>query len=117
MTFDEGATKFTDQSLDLIHIDGLHTYEAVKNDFLTWKNKLKEGGTLIFHDWNVQEKEFGVWKLWEEIKDSGVYVSGNGLWTWTRNNKTTKKPDWHNELEEDNKLLKTKEGYSHKSKN
>ena len=72
-TFDAAATHFEDNTIDLIHIDGLHTYEAVKHDYKTWLSKLKEGGTLMFHDWNVREADFGVWRLWEEIKASGNF--------------------------------------------
>ncbi len=70
--FDQAATQFADNSIDLLHIDGLHTYEAVKNDFLTWKPKLTSNATVIFHDTTVMRDDFGVYKFWEEIKEETV---------------------------------------------
>ena len=33
MTFNDGLEYFVDASVDLLHIDGYHTYDAVKDDF------------------------------------------------------------------------------------
>lgn len=82
--FEDALEYFGDGKIDLLHIDGFHTYDAVKNDFETWRRKLSKTAIILFHDINVRENNFGVWRFWEELKETKDYkfielLNGHGL--------------------------------------
>ena len=54
MDFDNAITMFEDRSIDLLHIDGYHTYEAVRHDYTVWYPKLSENSIVLFHDTAVR---------------------------------------------------------------
>jgi len=68
MLFNDAVHHFEDDSIDLLHIDGLHTYEAVQEDFTNWYPKVRPGGIILFHDIDARQSDFGVWKYWAELE-------------------------------------------------
>lgn len=82
MLFDEAAGEFEAESIDLLHIDGVHTYEAIRHDFDMWWPKVKPGGMVLLHDSFRWHDDFGVWKLLHELRQSLTateFFHSNGL--------------------------------------
>jgi hypothetical protein len=82
MLFDEAIEHFKPESIDLLHIDGLHTYEAVRHDFDTWWPRVRPGGIVLLHDTFEQNADFGVWKLLNELSQelpTAEFRHSNGL--------------------------------------
>ena len=60
--------KREDTRIDLLHIDGRHFYEDIKEDFENWERFVPKGGHIILHDTQVTERNFGIKKYFAELK-------------------------------------------------
>ena len=94
-TFDQALSNFADGSIDLLHIDGLHTHDAVAHDFYNWLPKVRPGGVVLLHDVAARHADFGVWKLWDEIADLGdrfLFTHSWGLGVFRKRSETAASP-------------------------
>lgn len=65
---------FGDSKLDLLFIDGDHTLEGAKQDFMNYKSMVNYAGFIIFHDIKIKDREdMGVHTLWNQIKNQYTY--------------------------------------------
>ena len=68
-------------SIDLSHIDGEHTYDAVKADFAAWEPKVRNGGCIMFHDTISYPNDIG--RFFEELKGTKInFPNCHGLGFW-----------------------------------
>lgn len=56
----DGARKVEDASLDFVFVDGDHSQEGVSEDIAAWRGKIKPGGRMVGHDWNMLSVRNGV---------------------------------------------------------
>jgi predicted O-methyltransferase YrrM len=61
--------------IDILHIDGNHSHEAVKADYLTWSKFVKHSGVVLFH--NTCVSCFGVRRFFDEIALPKVNLSNS----------------------------------------
>ena len=81
-TFDGALSSFSEASIDLLQIDGIHTYDAVRHDFDTWYPKVAPGGIVLLHDTGERHADFRFRRLWEELArehDAFEFTHSRGL--------------------------------------
>ena len=69
-TKDELLKILQGKKIDLLFIDGDHTYEGVKKDWEMYSPLVRKGGIIAFHDINFHPRDITVQvnKLWKEVK-------------------------------------------------
>jgi len=56
----EAAKQFPDESLDFVYIDGDHEVDSVCDDILSWLPKIRKGGWIAGHDYDINDVREGV---------------------------------------------------------
>lgn len=51
----EASKLYQDGFFDFVYLDGDHTYNGVMSDLIAWKNKVKVGGYLLGHDYDIND--------------------------------------------------------------
>lgn len=80
--FEDAVTEFDERPIDLLHIDGRHGYDDVKEDFELYLPRLSDEGVVLMHDTNEFQAGFGVHKFWRELSarhPSFEFLHGHGL--------------------------------------
>jgi hypothetical protein len=81
MTSDEGYDALKFNEWDFIYIDGLHTYEGVKNDIKNFLPLVKKGGVIGGHDYTNQIPHLvGVYEAVNEMFGQPDKVFGDNSW-------------------------------------
>jgi predicted O-methyltransferase YrrM len=79
MYFDEARDKVT-TPIDLLHIDGLHTFEAVTHDYETFGPLVRPGGLILFHDVATHFEEMRVfWSKFQKGRETYTVLYSHGL--------------------------------------
>ena len=88
-TRDELRKILGDRSIDLLMIDGDHSYDAVKTDFELYSPLVAPGGLVAFHDILTHvERDAEVDRFWRELRERHPHVEftdpgddwGFGVW-------------------------------------
>jgi|694.fasta_scaffold00121_95 hypothetical protein len=74
--------KFEDNSLNFIFWDCPTTYSAVLQDMAAWYRKLKTGGIMCGHDWDMIKDIILFFK--QDINDNSKITVHDQVWAWIK---------------------------------
>lgn len=80
-TSEEVFNLFPDRSLDLVFVDGPHTYANVRGDIEMWQPKVRQGGILSGHDFTAAHPPL-LWAVTEQRLMGEINVAMDGVWWW-----------------------------------
>lgn len=83
MASTDAAPQVEDASLDLVFLDGDHSYEGVSTDIDAWRSKVRQGGWIGGHDFGEKKHRFpGVERAVRE-RFERFELGGDSTW-WVR---------------------------------
>jgi predicted O-methyltransferase YrrM len=80
LTSEQASIRLNKETVDLVHIDAIHTYKDTSQDIELWRPKVKIGGFMIFHDIVSFE---GTGKAFRELSEPRWEIRdhcGLGIW-------------------------------------
>jgi predicted O-methyltransferase YrrM len=85
-TSDKAVTEFEDESVDFVFIDGLHTFEQVLKDCKNYLPKIKPGGIISGHDYEIITDVTYAADAFAILNDKEVkYLASNTTsWYWIK---------------------------------
>jgi len=72
---------FESESIDLLYLDGNHSFESVVNDAKLWHEKIKVGGVLSGHDYNISTVQKAVNYILDTMEYSDLNIFGDTSWS------------------------------------
>jgi hypothetical protein len=80
--FEDAASRFENQSIDVLDIDGLQPYDALKRTLDLWMEKIHPSGLVLLHNISLRTGDSGAARLWNEVKSAVPHFAfrhANGL--------------------------------------
>lgn len=74
----EAARAVPDGSLDFIYVDGDHAEASVVADLAAWASKVRTGGVVAGHDWNLPSVKRAV----QDVRHEGVHWTDERSPSW-----------------------------------
>jgi predicted O-methyltransferase YrrM len=89
MTSEAAAAALPDAPIRLLFIDGLHTLEGVERDIADWVPRVRDGGVIVFDDYDNTAEGVGVRTAVDRLLQSGkvdptLRRAFNLVWTTRR---------------------------------
>jgi len=80
----DASCKFNDGYFDFVFLDSSHTYEQTKAEIRLWIHKVKDGGILAGHDYDIVNAEGVVNAVNELIRNENLNLetTSNGCGVW-----------------------------------
>ena len=69
----DAVKDFDDESLDFVYIDGNHLYPAVKKDIDLWWPKVKAGGVMGGHDYDIVSSSHNIDTYLYTFRVNGIH--------------------------------------------